>query len=323
MIGTGHGHAASKLKALRAMPEYEFVAMGESGAPEYDGPERDPRPFQAERFVPARELIEDRSIQFIALESSEPDVNLAFAEQCVAAGKFVHLDKPPGSDFARFRRLLEEARRKGVVVQQGYQWRYHGGMQTALDAARQGWLGRVYRFRAGIDKLIGREERKHLASYPGGMMFSEGCHLIDRAVALLGKPHRITGYLRHEGLADDGLRDNNLAVLEYPGALAEITMAGFDHGGVKRRWLELYGTNGSARLQSYARPKLTIDLREAAGPYPKGETMLEPRDPPGLPYTPDFAEMAAIIRSSAKPTYSVEHDLIAQETLLRACGMFS
>jgi hypothetical protein len=27
MIGTGHGHAGSKVLALRAMPEYEFVGV--------------------------------------------------------------------------------------------------------------------------------------------------------------------------------------------------------------------------------------------------------------------------------------------------------
>ena len=27
MIGTGHGHAASKIKALRVLPEYDFVGI--------------------------------------------------------------------------------------------------------------------------------------------------------------------------------------------------------------------------------------------------------------------------------------------------------
>ena len=36
----------------------------------------------------------------------------------------------------------------------GYQWRYHPAMAAAMEAARKGWLGRVYRFRASIDKPI-------------------------------------------------------------------------------------------------------------------------------------------------------------------------
>ena len=83
----------------------------------------------------------------------------------------------------------------------GYQWRYHAGMQAAMEAARKGWLGRVYRFRASIDKPILADERRHLAKYKGGMMFSEGCHLIDRATALLGKPARVNGFIRHHAPA--------------------------------------------------------------------------------------------------------------------------
>ena len=69
----------------------------------------------------------------------------------------------------------------------GYQWRYHPAMQAAIEAARKGWLGRVYSFRATIDKPIPPQERLELAAFRGGMMFELGCHLIDRAVDLLGK----------------------------------------------------------------------------------------------------------------------------------------
>ena len=60
------------------------------------------------------------------------------------------------------------------------------------------------------------------------MMFSEGCHLIDRATALLGKPSKVHGVIRHHGPIDDGLMDNTLVFLEYPTAIAEISLSGFD-----------------------------------------------------------------------------------------------
>ena len=101
------------------------------------------------------------------------------------------------------------------IVQMGYQWRYQSAMQAAVEAARNGWLGTIYRFQASIDKLVLAEERRHLAKYRGGMMFSEGCHLIDRAVAVLGKPRKVTGFLRHDSPIADGFADNNLAILEY------------------------------------------------------------------------------------------------------------
>jgi len=319
MIGTGHGHAASKVRALLSMARYEFLGVCR---PDADDPAVS-SVFSEVPRLKLEDVLRDASIELVAVECADPDRNLRYAQMAVDAGKFVHLDKPPGASLAGLRRLLEDAGRRGRVVQMGYQWRYHPGMEAALEAARKGWLGRVYRFRASIDKAIGGEERRHLAKYRGGMMFSEGCHLIDRATALLGEPRRITGILRHHSPVQDGLADNTLVVLEYPNALAEISLAGFDPNGNQHRFVQVLGANGSATASPFAPVRLTVDLKEAAGPYRVGVQTLEPPGPPGLPYTRDFAEMAAIIRDGASPRYTAQHDLMTHKVLLEACGMLS
>jgi predicted dehydrogenase len=317
MIGTGHGHAASKIKALQSMPEYELVGLCR---PDKDDPAEGDI-FDKVAAITLAKVLEDSSIELVALESVDAERNLRYAEQCVAAGKFVHLDKPPGANLAKLQEVLDSAKKQKRVVQMGYQWRYHSAMQAAMEAARKGWLGRIYRFRASIDKPILADERRHLAKYRGGMMFSEGCHLVDRATALLGKPSVVQGFIRHHSPIADGLADNSLIVLEYANALAEISLAGFDPQGNQHRYVEILGTNGSAKAQPFAPVRLTVELKDAAGPYRAGVQTLEPPSPPGVTYTPDFAEMAAIIRKGAQPTYSAEHDLMTQAVLLEACGM--
>jgi predicted dehydrogenase len=320
VIGTGHGHALSKIRALRAMPEYELAGVCR---PDPSEPAEDTA-LRGVRWLSIEQILDDSSIELTAIESADIDRNLKYAEQCVAAGKFVHLDKPPGADIERLRALLAQAGERKRVVQMGYQWRYHPAMQAVIDAARAGWLGRIYRFRASIDKLVLADERGYLAKYRGGLMFSEGCHLADRAVAVLGKPRKVTGFLRHDAPNPDSLADNTLAVLEYDRAVAEISLAGFHRNGNRHRFLEILGTNGSARMQPYTFPsRLTVDLGDAAGPYQAGEQTREVPSPPGLGYTPDFREMAAIIREGALPSHSVEHDLVTHETLLRICGVLN
>ena len=311
MIGTGHGHAKSKLLALQSMPEYDFVGVCR---PDRNEPVIDNSPELADVFG-------NPSIELIAVEFADAARNLEYAQRAIDSGKFVHLDKPPGASIAGLRKLLDTARDKRLIVQMGYQWRYHPAMQAAIEAARQGWLGRIHRFRASIDKPILADERMHLARYRGGMMFSEGCHLIDRATALLGKPLKVTGFIRHDSPIKDGLADNNLVVLEYANAFAEISLAGFDPQGNEHRYIEIIGSNGSAKVQPFTGSHLTIELKEAAGPYNKGLQKLNPPEPPGRAYTADFAEMAAVIRNGATPTYSAQHDLMTHETLLEACGM--
>ncbi|MEX2262953.1 MAG: Gfo/Idh/MocA family oxidoreductase [Bryobacteraceae bacterium] len=318
VVGTGHGHALSKIRALRTMQEYDLAGVCRPDRSEPSQAE----PLRNVQWLSIDQILDDASIELVAVESADVDRNLDHAERFVHAGRFVHLDKPPGAHLERLRKLLANAAQRGRVVQMGYQWRYHPAMQAAVEAARNGWLGRIYRFRASIDKLVLPEERRHLAKFRGGMMFSEGCHLVDRAVAVLGKPKKVTGFLRHDSTLHDGLADNTLAVLEYDHAVAEISLAGFHAHGSRYRFLEILGTNGFARVQPYSFPsRLTVDLSEAAGPYKAGEQALEPPPPPGLTYTPDFREMAAIIRTGQRPSYSAEHDLVAHETLLRVCGM--
>ncbi len=313
MIGSGHGHAASKIRALRSMPEYQLVGLCR---PDKDDPAMGEVPS-----LSLQDVLADTSIELVAAESADAERNLKYAQRAVDTGKFVHLDKPPGASLSGLRALLDDARKRKRIVQMGYQWRYHPTMQAAMEAARKGWLGRVYRFRASIDKPIESDERRQLARYRGGMMFSEGCHLVDRATALLGKPTKVTGFIRHHSPLTDGLADNSLIVLEYPQAIAEISLAGFDPHGNEHRYVEILGTNGSAKAQPFAPVRLIVDLKEPAGPYRAGQQTLEPHGPPGLAYTPDFAEMAAIIRKGAEPSYSAQHDLMTQEVLLEACGM--
>jgi len=314
VYGIGHAHAMGKVAALRALPQYEFVGVCE---PDTSRP-RTHKALEGVRWLTQKEMIEDASIELVAVESRVQE-NLAYAREAVDAGKYVHLDKAPGTNLAAFRDLLAEAGRRKRTVQMGYQWRYHPAMQAALEAARKGWLGEVYLFRACIDKPTPPADRRILGAFRGGMMFELGCHLIDRATDLLGKPTRVTGHLWHHSSEKDTLADNTVAILEYARVVAKISVAAMHPHGNAYRIVEITGTNGSVRVQPFSPFRLTSHLRDAAGPYPAGLKETEfPSDK--LPaYSPDFLEMSRIIRENATPTYSPSHDLMTQEVLLRAC----
>ena len=314
VLGTGHAHALGKIRTLRALPEFEFAGVCR---PDADEP-KDGDVFQGVRWLSLDELLQDASIELVAVES-RVQRNLQYARRCIASGKFVHLDKAPGEDLEGLRSLLTEATRRKRVIQMGYQWRYHPAMQAAIEAARKGWLGRVYLFRASIDKPIPPQERRELAAFRGGMMFELGCHLIDRAVDLLGRPHKVTGILRHDSPLDDTLADNTWAILEYERALAEIRVSAFQPHGDQYRQIEILGTNGRAVVQPFSPVRLTIDLGEAAGPYKTGVQTVQLAAARGPSYAPDFLEMVSVIRDGAAPSYSPEHDMITHEALLKAC----
>src|SRR5207237_684748 len=75
VIGTGHGHAASKVKALRVLPEYEFVGVCRPDPDEL----ADASAFQGVRWLSLDEVLRDKTIELVAVESL-PGRNLAYAQ---------------------------------------------------------------------------------------------------------------------------------------------------------------------------------------------------------------------------------------------------
>src|SRR5690606_13160806 len=109
---------------------------------------------------------------------------------------------------------------------------------------------------------------------------------------------------------------NPLAVREDPGAIAEISRAGFDPNGNEHRFVEILGTNGLARVQPFSPIRLQMKLKESAGPYKAGDQVLEPSNLRGYPYAADFHEFYKVIREGAQPRFSASHDLFTQRVVL-------
>src|SRR5205823_11484011 len=129
------------------------------------------------------------------------------AEVCVAAGKHVHIDKPAGESLGQFKRILDTAAKKKVLVQMGYMFRYNPAVVLLREFLTKGWLGEVFEVHAVMSKVVAPDERKRLARFRGGIMFELGCHVLDLVVGVLGKPAEVIGFSRHSA-AVDGLADN-------------------------------------------------------------------------------------------------------------------
>lgn len=262
------------------------------------------------------ELIE--ACEVVAVESPVRD-HFTHAELVLTAGRHLHLEKPPGTKPGELEELLALAKARGRLIQMGYMWRYHPGINAMTEAVKRGWLGRFTHVRGQIDSFLNPPSRKEVAEFKGGGMFELGCHLIDPIVRMLGKPTAVSATLQHHGAENDGLVDNCVAVLTFPTALATVTV-NLNHGRPgPHRTLEVIGTNGTMRLQPIEPPKLLLDLVKAAGPYEAGERILPLQDYER--YRPEFLDLAEAIRLKRPLSVTSEEEVIVQDTLLRASGM--
>src|SRR5579863_8327049 len=100
--------------------------------------------------------------------------------------------------------------------------------------------------RATINSDRDLKQRAVEARYPGGSMFELGGHVIDRVIAFLGRPTEVRPWLRHDTNIKDTVKDNTLAVFEYPSALAVIVSSNRD--AASHRSFEVIGTDGSMMI---------------------------------------------------------------------------
>jgi predicted dehydrogenase len=315
-IGVGHAHA-TKLAVYRRSPDYEVVGVVEPDEALRKKVEADPA-YRDLPWLTREQLLNTSGLRAVLVETRVRDL-LANAEACVAAGVHVHLDKPAGESLPHLRKVFDLAAKAKVIVQMGYMFRYNPAVVLLREVLAKGWLGDVAEVSAGMGKVVGPADRKDLAAYPGGILFELGCHVLDLVVGILGEPRAVTGHGRHVAKTDDGLVDAQLAVLDYPTAVATVRASAVDADGFARRHLTVSGTGGTFHVQPLDSPAVRLTLDAARGPYKKG-----PQDVP-MPryerYFGDAADMAAVIRGEKPFAFPPGHDLAVQATLLKACGL--
>jgi predicted dehydrogenase len=262
------------------------------------------------------QVLEDPSIHVIAVESDIPE-HAALGLAAIDAGKHLHLEKQPATSLEDLRKVLDLAAQKGLVVQIGYMWRHNPAINAALEAARAGWLGQIFFVRGSMNTNVDANSRKMYQRFKGGQMFDLAGHMIDPMVRLMGRPERVTPFLRRDGPANDGLQDNTMAVFEWQRAMGTYATASMHPRFGPYRTLEFVGTLGTAMVMPVEPPSLRMDLSADAGPYKAGPQTLS------FQYTrhvDDWLELAALVRGECKFPISRETDLLVQETLMRASG---
>lgn len=316
-IGVGHAHAAGKMAVYRQSPDYEVVGVVELNDELRNAAASQPE-YRDLTWMSEEQLLNTPGLAAVAVETRVRDL-LATAERCVKAGKHVHIDKPAGESLPQFQRILDDAMRQHLAVQLGYMYRYSPAVLLMRDALRKGWLGEPFEVETVMSKVIPVERRPQLAEYKGGMMFELGCHIIDLVVGALGEPAKITPFPQKALPTDDTLKDNMLAVFQYPRALATVKSTGLEVEGGARRHFTLCGTEGTCQIVQLDEPHVLLALSKGQDKYQRGYQQIEFGDYPR--YVGDAADLAKIIRGEKDSDFPYSHELAVQRSVLNACGL--
>jgi predicted dehydrogenase len=320
--GTMHGHAAGKLRAMLDHPDVELAGVYEPD----DGRRRELVGEEAYRgvhwFSTEGEMLGDPTIQAVASEGLNAE-SLNQTRAIVEAGKHVWYDKPAGEDWPGWQGVVALARERGSLIQMGYMFRYHEGFCRIAEWTRSGLLGQVFSVRAHMSTHIPGAARRRIGVHQGGILYDLAGHMLDQIVWLLGRPDRVTSFMRNDDPRVPGFADNTLAVLEYERAMAVVDIAAMEPRPMARRY-EVYGTQGSAILLEPFEPaqRIRLCLESPGGGFAKGEQTvpITPQSRQSL-YELELQAFLATLAGLKPPDRSFEHELLVQETLLRATGV--
>jgi predicted dehydrogenase len=325
MLGMWHTHAQGMVRQIAEHPD-EFTLIG-CHDPSHE--------VAAQRLARWREWLPDLrlfdSLEALLREPFDAVViegqvydNLRLARAALESGRPVMLEKPAGNRLDEFRRLVDLAQRKHLHVQMIYLFRYMPVVLELLARVRRGELGRIYEFRGRLPKDLAsyRQFAEELKPYPGGMFFEMAGHLVDLLVTLLGSPKQVVPFLAHHHTEPpESFIDNGVAIFGCEHAWAVVEVPSFEVAPHSRR-IEVYGTEGACVIPHLGSGHLPNKDVQAVEVFRAGRQDWESIELPSQPLQiSDLREFAAVLAGRKEPDYSLEHDLIVQESLLRAAGM--
>lgn len=268
ICGARHPHVFPRLELLRRRDDVELVGL-------FEPEERVAATLGASYDVAVcsslEELLERRPT--LAIVEGLDHQNSSYVTALAGANVDLLIEKPGASTLEDMRVLVEAVRATAVHADIGYMLRHSPIMPRLEGALRDGLLGPITlaRFHAAAPVGGAAEIWQSLPEDLGGVLYTDGCHMMDIVIGLLGPPERVHGTIKRlppgpevtahmfkedtlSGLGEVRVmrpgtlvhEDCGAAVLEYPDALATFDVTGWEaHGWVEEWRVELYGTRGT------------------------------------------------------------------------------
>jgi predicted dehydrogenase len=329
-VGIGHNHASEEMATLRRLSDiFEVVGVVEPD-PKWREQRGHLSAYEGLPWLTQEQLFNTPGLEAVMVETDVPML-VPTAQKCLEAGFHIHMDKPAGFDLAEFKGMLDIAQCKDLTVQLGYMFRNNPAVKLCQRAVKEGWLGEVFELSTVMSRTMDDHYRQWMSQFHGGSMYIFGSHLIDLVIAILGKPLRVTPYLRRTRPEVDDLVDNAFAVLEYPKAVASVRTSIIEVDGFRRRQLVVCGDQGTFEVkpiegcdiqpQNPPLPALTpsLTLSKACGEFSAGINEIE-MPPMNGRYDAQLIEFAQIIRGQMENPYPLDNEYTVQQVLLAACG---
>jgi predicted dehydrogenase len=163
-----------------------------------------------------------------------PDTHARIAIKALRAGKHVLVEKPMAASLEECDEMIRAAEESGKILAPVAQNRFKTPNSRVKQLLTEQAAGRV--LHAAVNSLWWRGSnyydlwwRGTWDTEGGGCIASHAIHHLDLLLWMLGKPERVTAVIKNAGHDNSECEDLGIAIMEYPGMLAQMTASLLAH----------------------------------------------------------------------------------------------
>lgn len=279
--------------------------------------------FEGYKELTLDEVMLNPEIEAVTIETEEIYLT-KYARMAAEHNKHIHMEKPGGIVLSDFEKLIEIVKENKITFHTGYMYRYNPYIVELKEQIKNGELGDIISIEAQMNCIHSKEVRQWLGTFPGGMMFFLGCHLIDIIYSIQGKPKNIIPLNKCSGI--DGVcgEDFGMVALEYEKGISFAKTTAIEIGGFERRQIVVTGTKKTVELkpleyyidgenlvtERYVRENhswRSITPKEVSAPINRYDDMM--------------IEFAKIIRKEIDNPWSYDYELELYKLIMKCCGV--
>ena len=321
-FGIDHNHCAAKVAELKTLPDlFEIKGIVCENDEVYQRRVINDKTYEGLKFISEEELFLMDDIDAVVVEPAVPNL-IPMAQKCIDKGWHIHLDKPAGVDLEEYKRLLDSAKEKELIIQMGYMYRYNNAIQYLINKVKDGFVGNVFSVDTSMSTGLNRAFKEKLISYnvKSPSMYIYGCHLIDLILTIWGVPNRVIPFNK-KTLADNlDFEDSGFALLEYDNGVATIRINSSEINGWERRELTVCGDQGTISIKPIENPTRIYECsKENAKSWSSCAQEITLPKQVGR-YRDQFIHLSQMINKEVENPYSYEHDYLVHKILLESCG---
>ena len=259
-----------------------------------------------------------------------PDFRLQPVEICAQTRKHVQLQKPLSTNLETARKVVDTAKKAGIVLGVVSQHRFDDSSLFLVKALRDGRLGKILQADAYVKwyrspAYYSRPIKGSWDVEGGGALINQAVHQVDVLLWLIGPVKELFAYWQLGALHKIQSEDVVTTIMRYAnGAQGVIQASTAFWPGYSER-IEIHGTKGTAVLTG---DKLTAwDVENDSGEPAPVEQIVKSgaSDPMAIPVTPlerQFLDFGKAIETGGTPLVSGEDGYRALElvqAVYRSC----